>query len=759
MDAIAGMQPTRRRVQGPGLELLGLTGDRGTHTAVWYPPTSPCRGPGLSVDDGARAFLERPNLPGLARLVAVDRSAGALVYATGTLWSVAEVRASLRRRGEVPGVRAGVELAWRTAVLLDKARREADGLNIGAHGGLDPWRLGLRRDGQVVMIGYGASPGRAALSLEGSAGAEALRYAPPERLLGDREGPSSDLFSLSLVALEWAMGEPVYRGDPEALRRQVAEAEGHHRLLAWLREASPPREVVEVLGRAIRRDPDARWTRPGPFAEALRRLLSHPALEGPSLHQWMQSSAIDAPDRFVGLDEERGDVDRTRSLAVTDAPTPTPRSGSEGPRRRYIALGGRKGRRRRQGVSTPAATPTRSTPGTGPAKAAASDAARPSAAPPTAEISLEDTGDGLSVMPLPEAPRTEAPEPRPSSPPTFVPDDEPVLEEATPGPHIEHEPVETAELPAPTPAPAEAPAAAPTSAPAKKTAPAPASAPANAPAAAPTTAPPPPAEASDEDEEDTATFRRPSAAPEDAAASTGRAAATGPAPMAALPEPAADWSAGEGGATEVLERKNLTDPALDVARARGEDGERAAARASRREAAARRAAGRLRAAAATEQADRLEVRTPDGRRIALPHPRPDEDVRAAGLARRVAQAAGLLTVDATGALLQGWRLGSGGQTLPDDASLEGLPSGPLHLVEVDNVVRMVEVEVRKAGGAQRVRVPVGEAVPVSRVRAYLAHAFDLTDPGWTLCLKGVPLHGDVLLAGRLEGRTRLVLTR
>ena len=53
-----------------------------------------CRRAALKLPDGARAFLERPGIAGLARLVAVDRGAGALVYASGEVWSAAEVIAS-----------------------------------------------------------------------------------------------------------------------------------------------------------------------------------------------------------------------------------------------------------------------------------------------------------------------------------------------------------------------------------------------------------------------------------------------------------------------------------------------------------------------------------------------------------------------------------------------------------------------------------------------------------------------------------------
>jgi hypothetical protein len=345
MEAIAGMPVTPRRVQGPGFELVGLLGERGHHTAVWYPPSSPGRAEGLALPDGARAFLERPGLPGIARLTHLDRDTGAVVYASGEVWSLAEVVASLRRRGEIPGVRAGVELAWRVATLLAEAQGDAAAVRLAGHGAIDPWRVALRRDGQVYLLGYGMSAGKAALRCGGLQLREALRYAPPERLEGRAEDASSDLFSLALVALEWMVGEPVYRGDEESLRRQAREAEGDRRLYAW-RERLPA-AVVEVFGRAVRRDVDGRWQEPAAFAEAARRVLAHPALTGPSLFQTMASPSIDPPHRFVGLSEERGEVDnatRTREELVVDHQT----EPHAAPRRwRHVALGGRQATRAR----------------------------------------------------------------------------------------------------------------------------------------------------------------------------------------------------------------------------------------------------------------------------------------------------------------------------------------------------------------------------------------------------------------------------
>lgn len=351
MEHIAGMPTTPRRVQGPGFELVGLSSDQGTGTALWIPPGSACEAEGITVPESARAFLVRPAIPGLARLVAIDRDQRAVVYATGEAWSAAEVAAGLRRKGQRPGLRAGVELAWRLTDLLARTRQEASTFGLTGHGAIDPWRVALRADGQVLLLGYGVRLGHPERTCTGAERAEALRYAPPERIADASQDTTSDLFSLTLLAMEWMVGEPVYSGAPDAIRRAAIDAEGDHRLYAWRDRL--PAEVAEVVGRAIRRDIDARWTDPTAYSDALRRLLSNPALDGPGLFQLMSAAQLELPRRFVGLGELRGDVDQRATQPDAEAPAAQGKS-------RYVSMGGRTGGRAK---ALEATAPTGPTPG------------------------------------------------------------------------------------------------------------------------------------------------------------------------------------------------------------------------------------------------------------------------------------------------------------------------------------------------------------------------------------------------------------
>jgi hypothetical protein len=115
--------------------------------------------------------------------------------------------------------------------------------------------------------------------------ADALRYCPPERLLGSDEDVSSDVFCLVLVAFELMTGTPVYDGLVADLRHQATRAEGARRLYQ-IRDRLPE-SVREVLSRALKYDPDARWQDPAAFVRAVHGLLGAPDVAGPSLIQLM----------------------------------------------------------------------------------------------------------------------------------------------------------------------------------------------------------------------------------------------------------------------------------------------------------------------------------------------------------------------------------------------------------------------------------------------------------------------------------------
>jgi len=264
---------TGRELKGPGSALVEMEDPAGLlHTAIVFDERHRTH-PGLNLGvDLVRSFLDHPMVRGLVGLSHADRAAGLFAYPTGSVWSLKEV---LRKYGDLSqslGVRAGVELAWLAGQILTEAAETGPTLGCYSHGSLDPWRISLRADGQVQIIGYGLP----AVELAASDGAQlppdAMRYTPPERLGGKSEELASDTYALALIAAEMMTGRPVY-GDDVPAAVSIGRGNGI------------PKSVAEVLARALHETPERRLT-----GEALTAALAGllPKAKGASLAELME---------------------------------------------------------------------------------------------------------------------------------------------------------------------------------------------------------------------------------------------------------------------------------------------------------------------------------------------------------------------------------------------------------------------------------------------------------------------------------------
>lgn len=284
MDAIDPYVPTGRTFPGPVVSLAEMQDPSSGHLAtalVYEPPLA--EHPAFSRDlPQARPFLESPAVTGLAELDAWDRDQGAFVYPTGMVWSLAELIRVLRDNHREAGLRAGLELIYVGALILDDAVDQAEPSGLYAHRSLDPWRVFVQPDGEVMILGWGLPPVAYERFLDADKRPPdgALRYAPPERLAGQWQDVHSDLFSLTMVGIELILGEALYDGLGDELLTQVERGDAKHRLY---RVDALPREAVDVLGEAIDQYADSRYASPDDYIGALRNLLQLPAIEGPTL--------------------------------------------------------------------------------------------------------------------------------------------------------------------------------------------------------------------------------------------------------------------------------------------------------------------------------------------------------------------------------------------------------------------------------------------------------------------------------------------
>src|SRR6267143_7146340 len=139
------------------------------------------------------------------------------------------------------------------------------------HRDLKPENMLIEPDGRLRITDFGL-----ALALRGDArwgGATSRsgtpQFAAPEQLLGERVDQRADLYSLAATAYFALLGRPPYEGPtPEAiLARQTTED------LPSLHESRKdvPRELEDVLRKALASEPAARYQTATAFRDALRR--------------------------------------------------------------------------------------------------------------------------------------------------------------------------------------------------------------------------------------------------------------------------------------------------------------------------------------------------------------------------------------------------------------------------------------------------------------------------------------------------------
>jgi serine/threonine protein kinase len=158
-----------------------------------------------------------------------------------------------------------------TERLLDEglsALEHAHSLGL-IHRDLKPENMLIEPEGRLRITDFGL-----ALALRGGArfgGATSRsgtpQFAAPEQLLGERVDLSADLYSLGAVAYFTLLGRPPFTGKtPEQiLARQTVDD-----LPSLTSRRDVPRELQEVLRRALRSDPAERFHSAGAFRAAVR---------------------------------------------------------------------------------------------------------------------------------------------------------------------------------------------------------------------------------------------------------------------------------------------------------------------------------------------------------------------------------------------------------------------------------------------------------------------------------------------------------
>ena len=323
MDSIAGYATTGRRLKGPASDIVELTGDRGQmlSAVVFHPEFRGHRGINEALEVVVR-FLEDPMVPDLVEMVGRDPELGAFVYPTGQVWAVADVIRILADLGETAGIRAGLELMLRAGQVLTEAADFGASENVYSHGGLTPWRLVMRQDGRVMVLGHALPQVEILMFHEDHTvlpSSDSFRYCPPERIHGEEEDLSSDLFSLCLIAFEFMTGKPVYDGLVNDIRQKAARGEAS-RVLFRARD-SLPASVRDILGNAMRLEMHDRHESGSDFLDAVTNALSSGDARGPSLADIMRKVSSQMQRRGVVPDSAStvmGTPDEIRAMLDDD---------------------------------------------------------------------------------------------------------------------------------------------------------------------------------------------------------------------------------------------------------------------------------------------------------------------------------------------------------------------------------------------------------------------------------------------------------
>ncbi len=160
-----------------------------------------------------------------------------------------------------------------TVRLLDRglsALEHAHALGL-VHRDLKPENMLIEPDGRLRITDFGLA---LALRGDGRFGGATSRsgtpqFAAPEQLLGERVDQRADLYSLAAAAYFALLGRPPFEGStPESVlaRQTTNDLPPLHAA-----RAEVPRELEDVLRKALASDPAARYPSATAFREALRR--------------------------------------------------------------------------------------------------------------------------------------------------------------------------------------------------------------------------------------------------------------------------------------------------------------------------------------------------------------------------------------------------------------------------------------------------------------------------------------------------------
>ena len=231
---------------------------------------------GMFIDEAKLAAqLSHPNIVHIYDLGKMGRDYYiAMEYVDGK--DLRSLLNSARRKGLLLPLGLGLLIASRLASALDYAHRKRDfeDREMGlVHRDVSPQNVLLTGDGDVKLCDFGIAKAvsKASQTQMGALKGK-LQYMSPEQAWGRPVDARSDLFSLGAVLFEMVTGERLFTGESEI---SVLESvrQGHTRTPRQV-DPSIPREVDEIVARALAIEPKDRFQSAGEMKQALEAALA-----------------------------------------------------------------------------------------------------------------------------------------------------------------------------------------------------------------------------------------------------------------------------------------------------------------------------------------------------------------------------------------------------------------------------------------------------------------------------------------------------